>query len=109
VIRAGETGVDGRGQEVDITLDEAWDRRGWGVGMVAAFGGWHMFAGNIKEQTVIADQPVLVVDGDAILNGFDRVQQARVYLKKAKSDTAMIFRHNGLNWDVCGKEEARGG
>lgn len=64
-----------------------------------------MFAGNIKEQTVIADQPVLVVDGDAVLNGFDRLQEARVYLRKARSDTALIFRHNGLNWDVCAADE----
>jgi hypothetical protein len=60
-----------------------------------------MFAGNINEQTVIADQPVLVVDGDAVVNGFDRLQEARVFLKNARSDTAVIFRHNGLNWDVC--------
>jgi hypothetical protein len=66
-----------------------------------------MFAGNIKEQTVIADQPILVVDGDAVLNTFDRVNEARVYLRRAKSDTAMIFRHNGLNWDVCRDDELR--
>lgn len=63
-----------------------------------------MFAGNINEQTVIADQPVLVVDGDAVVNGFDRLQEARVYLKNVRSDTAVIFRHNGLNWDVCRDE-----
>lgn len=64
-----------------------------------------MFAGNIKEQTVIADQPVLVVDGDSVLNSFDRLYEARVYLKRAKSDTAIIFRHNGLNWDAYHEEE----
>lgn len=64
-----------------------------------------MFAGNIKEQTVIADQPVLVVDGDAVLNSFDRLNEARSYLKRAKSDTAIIFRHNGLNWDAYHEEK----
>jgi hypothetical protein len=66
-----------------------------------------MFAGNINEQTVIADQPVLVVDGDAVVNGFDRLQEARIYLKNARSDTAVIFRHNGLNWDVCRDDAAQ--
>jgi hypothetical protein len=60
-----------------------------------------MFAGNINQQTVIADRPVLVVDGDAVLRSFTRLQDAQLYLQRAKSDTAMIFRHNGLNWDVC--------
>jgi hypothetical protein len=60
-----------------------------------------MFAGNIEEQTVIADQPVLVVDGGSVINAFDRLNEARVYLQRTKSDTAIIFRHNGLNWDAC--------
>jgi hypothetical protein len=63
-----------------------------------------MFAGNIKEQTVIADQPVLVVDGEAVVNSFDRLNDARAYLKHVKSDTAIIFRHNGLNWDAWQEE-----
>ena len=66
-----------------------------------------MFAGNIKEQTVIADQPVLVVDGESVLNAFDRVNEAVVFLRRAKSDTALIFRHNGSNWDVCREMDAR--
>ena len=64
-----------------------------------------MFAGTIQKQTVIADQPVLVVDGESVLNSFSRVQEARVYLHKANSDTAMIFRHNGLNWDAIRRED----
>ena len=80
---------------------------GWVGGMLTAWDDHRMFAGNIKEQTVIADQPILVVDGDAVLNTFDRVNEARVYLKRAKSDTALIFRHNGLNWDVCRDDEPR--
>jgi hypothetical protein len=66
-----------------------------------------MFAGNIKEQTVIADQPVLVVDGESVINAFNQVKDAIVFLKQAKSDTAMIFRHNGSNWDVCRELENR--
>jgi hypothetical protein len=66
-----------------------------------------MFAGNIKEQTVIADQPVLVVDGESVINAFNQVKDAIVFLKRAKSDTAMIFRHNGSNWDVCRELENR--
>jgi hypothetical protein len=64
-----------------------------------------MFAGTIENQTIIADQPVLVVDGESVLNSFARVQEARIYLRKANSDTAMIFRHNGLNWDVIQRED----
>jgi hypothetical protein len=64
-----------------------------------------MFAGNINHQTVISDQPVLVVDGEDILSAFAKVQEAKSFLKEAKSDTAMIFRHNGSNWDVCREGE----
>jgi hypothetical protein len=64
-----------------------------------------MFAGTIDNQTIIADQPVLVVDGESVLNSFSRIQEARIYLSRAKSDTAMIFRHNGLNWDVILQED----
>ena len=60
-----------------------------------------MFAGNIKAQTVIADQPVVVVDGENILSSFSGVKEATQFLKIVKSDTAMIFRHNGSNWDIC--------
>jgi len=64
-----------------------------------------MFAGTIEKQTIIADQPVLVVDGESVLNSFSRIQEAWVYLRKSNSDTAMIFRHNGLNWDVIRQED----
>jgi hypothetical protein len=63
-----------------------------------------MFAGNIDQQTVISDQPVLVVDGEAVLSSFSRLYDAELFLKHAKSDTALIFRHNGHNWDVCRDE-----
>jgi hypothetical protein len=63
-----------------------------------------MFAGNIEQQTVISDQPVLVVDGEAVLSSFSRLYDAEMFLKHAKSDTALIFRHNGCNWDVCPDE-----
>lgn len=59
-----------------------------------------MFAGNVHEQTIIADQPVLVVDGEAILNSFARVEDATEFLVRTQSDTALILRHNGLNWDI---------
>jgi hypothetical protein len=65
-----------------------------------------MFAGTIEKQTIIADQPVLVVDGESVLNSFSRIQEAWVYLRKSNSDTAMIFRHNGLNWDVIRHEDS---
>lgn len=64
-----------------------------------------MFAGTIAKQTIIADQPVLVIDGEAVLNSFSRIQEARIYLRKANSDTALIFRHNGLNWDVIRQDD----
>jgi hypothetical protein len=64
-----------------------------------------MFAGTIENQTIIADQPVLVIDGEAVLNSFSRIQEARIYLRKANSDTALIFRHNGLNWDVIRQDD----
>jgi len=60
-----------------------------------------MFAGYIDQQTIISDQPVLVVDGEAVLSSFSRVHEAETFLKRANSDTALIFRHNGHNWDVC--------
>ncbi len=60
-----------------------------------------MFAGNINTQTVIADQPVVVVDGENILSSFSGVKEATQFLKIVKSDTALIFRHNGSNWDIC--------
>jgi len=59
-----------------------------------------MFAGHVQQQTIIADQPVLVVDGKAILNSFARIEDATDFLAKAPSDTALILRHNGSNWDV---------
>ena len=63
-----------------------------------------MFAGYIDRQTIISDQPVLVVDGEAVLSSFSKVHEAETFLKHAKSDTAVIFRHNGHNWDVCAAE-----
>jgi hypothetical protein len=65
-----------------------------------------MFAGYIDQQTIISDQPVLVVDGEAILSSFSRVQEAESFLKQAPSDTALIFRHNGQNWDMCREERS---
>ena len=63
-----------------------------------------MFAGYIDQQTIISDQPVLVVDGEAVLSSFSQMQDAERYLKQAGSDTALIFRHNGHNWDMCRAE-----
>ena len=59
-----------------------------------------MFAGHVQQQTIIADQPVLVVDGKAILNSFARIEDATDFLAKTQNDTALILRHNGSNWDV---------
>jgi len=59
-----------------------------------------MFAGNVQQQTIVSDQPVLVVDGKAILNSFEKVEDATDFLAKTPSDTALILRHNGSNWDV---------
>jgi hypothetical protein len=63
-----------------------------------------MFAGHIHQQTVIADQPVVVVDEGNILSSFSGVKEATQFLRRVKSDTAMIFRHNGSNWDECKPE-----
>ncbi len=60
-----------------------------------------MFAGNINQQTIISDQPVIVVDGENILNSFSGVGEATQFLKRFRSETALIFRHNGSNWDIC--------
>jgi hypothetical protein len=59
-----------------------------------------MFAGNVHQQTIIADQPVLVLDRGAVLNSFARVEEATDFLLRNKNDTAFILRHNGLNWDI---------
>jgi len=67
-----------------------------------------MFAGYIDQQTIISDQPVLVVDGEAVLSSFSRLHEAETYLKQANSDTALIFRHNGHNWDICPAERPNG-
>jgi hypothetical protein len=64
-----------------------------------------MFAGIINQQTVIADRPLLVVDGEAILSSFSELREAARFLKDVKSDTALIFRHNGSNWDICPAEK----
>ena len=59
-----------------------------------------MFAGSIDHQTVVADQPVLVVDGEDILTSFSRIEDATDFLARTKNDTAVIYRHTGSNWDV---------
>ena len=59
-----------------------------------------MFAGHIDRQTIISDQPVLVLDGEAVLSSFADVEDATDFIVRSKSDTAIILRHNGLNWDV---------
>jgi hypothetical protein len=59
-----------------------------------------MFAGNVAQETIISDQPVLVVDGGAIVNSFARVQEATDFLTKTRNETARILRHNGSNWDI---------
>lgn len=63
-----------------------------------------MFAGVINQQTVIADRPLLVVDGEAILSSFSELREAARFLEDVHSDTALIFRHNGSNWDICPSE-----
>ena len=59
-----------------------------------------MFTGTIRDQTVISDQPVLVVDGEAIVSSFSKIEEATEFIHKSHSDTARIFRHNGSNWDI---------
>jgi hypothetical protein len=59
-----------------------------------------MFAGNVQQTTLIADQPVVVIDGQAVLNSFARVEEATRFLARNRSDTAVIVRHNGRNWDI---------
>lgn len=59
-----------------------------------------MFAGNVQQQTIIADQPVLVIDGEAILNCFAEVEDATDFLVRTRSNTAFILKHNGRNWDI---------
>jgi hypothetical protein len=63
-----------------------------------------MFAGYIKQQTIISDQPVVVVDGKDILSSFSGVKEATQFLRRVNSDTALIFKHNGSNWDMCPAE-----
>jgi hypothetical protein len=65
-----------------------------------------MFAGNIQHQTIIADQPVLVLDGQAVLSSFARVEDATRFLIRTRNDTAFILRHNGLNWDILPRHTA---
>jgi len=64
-----------------------------------------MFAGIINQQTVISDRPVLVVDGEAVLSSFSEMREAARFIEDVRSDTALIFRHNGSNWDICPKEK----
>lgn len=59
-----------------------------------------MFAGSIQNETILADQPVLVVDGPSILNSFSRIEEATEFITRQHSDTAIILRHNGRNWDI---------
>jgi len=59
-----------------------------------------MFAGYLDETTIISDQPVLVVDGKSVVNSFARVDEATDFIARTRSDTAVILRHNGLNWDI---------
>ena len=59
-----------------------------------------MFTGTIRDQMVISDQPVLVIDGEAIVSSFSKVEEATEFVHKSRSDTARIFRHNGSNWDM---------
>jgi hypothetical protein len=58
-----------------------------------------MFAGSIQNEMILADQPVLVVDGP-ILNSFSRIEEATEFVTRQHSDTAIILRHNGQNWDI---------
>jgi len=58
-----------------------------------------MFAGHIDKRTIIADQPILVIDGDYVLSSFGRIHEAVRYIKRAESDTAIVLRHNGVSWD----------
>ncbi len=63
-----------------------------------------MFAGYIDQQTIISDQPVLVVDGETVLSSFSRLHEAETFVQESRSNTALIFRHNGYKWDVCPAE-----
>ena len=59
-----------------------------------------MFVGNVQQHTIIADQPVLVVEGSSILSTFSNVQDAADFLARTRNETAFILRHNGSNWDI---------
>lgn len=65
-----------------------------------------MFAGYLDETTIISDQPVLVVDGKSVVNSFARIDEATDFVARIRSDTAVILRHNGLNWDICPRTHA---
>lgn len=68
-----------------------------------------MYAGSIDHQTIISDQPILVVDGESIVSSFSRVEDATEFLVRTQNDTAMILRHNGMRWDNLGARAASGG
>lgn len=66
-----------------------------------------MFAGRLEHQTIISDQPVLVLDREAVVNSFSRVEDATEFVDRSGSDTAVILRHNGLSWDVMQRRAPR--
>ena len=58
-----------------------------------------MFAGQIGEKVVMSDRPILAVDGEQILFAFDNVDDATGFLQREATDTTIIFKHNGNDWD----------
>ena len=62
-----------------------------------------MFAGQIGGKVVLSDHRILAVDGEQILFAFGNEDDATGFLLKEGSDTAMIFRHNGKDWDQIKK------
>jgi len=63
-----------------------------------------MFAGEIDHQTIIANYPVLVLDGKSFVNSFARIEEATDFLYRTGSETAVIYRHTGVKWDKCPSE-----
>jgi len=58
-----------------------------------------MFTGRIGAKVVMSDHPILAVDGEQIVFAFDNEEEATGFLLKEATDTTMIFKHNGDDWD----------
>ena len=63
-----------------------------------------MFSGTIDENTVLASNRFVILGRGVVLGSYRTLEEAEQYLETllpSERESAIVYRHNGLNWVMC--------